>query len=153
MKTTTIHRGTLLFRAADTIEEHPKPRKCNDTGKTGVYFSFNSPYLSETMCLEYKKDLSIAVYKVIRDITDVSIGKYAFTRGYTGRYANEWDDVPPEDNWSHYDEGIRSIWTNIRDPGELCAELFLTGDDLAKIEFIDSYFMPLEEAEWKWIQR
>lgn len=150
--TNKISVGEYLYRASKTVEEHPTPRKCGDTGKTGTYFALGNPYLSEMMCVEYGESLWVARYKVVEDIENLSYGKYGFTNGYTGRYSNPWHDVPPEDNLSHIDFNINPI-INVEEgeykevPG---VEVFLTEKDLVKIEFVDCYLMTLDECIKKW---
>ena len=76
----SVKAGSMLYRAAPRVETKPKPRYCQDTYKTGVYFSMNHPYLAETMCLEYKSDLTVAVYRVTKPF-HVIIGKYSNPSG------------------------------------------------------------------------
>lgn len=145
-----IKKGTILYRGAISVEEKPKPRKCEDTGKVGVYFSCFHPYLAETMCVEYENDLYIGMYEVTEDIENVSNGKYAFTNGYTGRYSKRWNDVPPEDNLSHIDFFVYPVSSRICGCKEKHAELFLTEKDLSKIKYLGSYKMTLDECRKKW---
>ena len=146
-----ISPGTVLYRAAKTIEEHPTPRLCGDTLKEGVYFSAFNPYLSETMCIEYNEDLMVAVYVVVEVIDNIDNGKYAFTHDYTGRYADRiWDYVPPEDNHSHIDFGVKAVSDSVCEYDGYCAELFLTENDLSKIRYVKAYPMTLEECKKKW---
>ena len=146
----TLPKRTFLYRAALTVEEYPKPRKCIDTGKVGVYFSCYHPYLAETMCIEHRSDLFIAVYEVIEEIENLSQGKYGFTNGYTGRYSKPWKYVPPEDNLSHIDYDIYPTEPEVKDFDGLYAEVFLTEKDLPKIKFAYSYVMTLESSVRKW---
>ncbi len=126
-----VKKGTKLFRAAETVEEHPKIRKCEDTGKYGVYFSCFNPYLAETMCLEYDSDLFVAVYEVVEDITDLTIGKYCSTS-------------------SHIDFDICPIFYNVKYCDYKHAEIFLTEINLSKIKLVSSYLMKLKDCERKW---
>lgn len=151
--TNKISVGAYLYRASKTVEEHPTPRECGDTGKTGTYFALGNPYLSEMMCVEYGESLWVARYKVVEDIENLSIGKYGFTNGYTGRYAKSWNEVPPEDNLSHIDFDIYPIINyggKYKDEPNGHVEVFLTERDLVKIEFVDCYLMTLDECIKKW---
>ena len=150
MQFETIPKGTWLYRGARTTEELPTPRKCEDSLKVGVYFSAFNPYLSETMCTEYDEDLFVSIYEVTEDIQNVSVGKYAFTKEYSGRYAHGWDSVPEEDNISHIDYDVGPIDTNVVDCKDKFAELFLIEKDLSKIKFVTSYLMTVEHCKEKW---
>ena len=133
----TVQYNTMLYRAAPVVETKPKPRYCNDTLKTGVYFSMNHPFLSETMCLEYKSDLVISVYRTTKPF-HVIIGKYTAPNG------------------SHYDQDIEPVEETRTKPNgsyfevHKCAELFLVEKDLTKIEFIGCYFMTYKDAIQRW---
>ena len=140
-----ISKGTKLFRAAKSLETKPKVRKCNDTGKIGVYFSCFHPYLAETMCLEYRRDLEVEVYEVIENIQNVTDGKYSFR----DLMSNESNDVII--NIPHIDFEIRSIFTNVKECEKTHAELFLTENELPKIKYIGSYHISLESCVSKWI--
>ena len=148
-----ISAGSHLYRAAKAVEQHPTPRKCEDTCKTGTYFAFENPYLSEMMCVEYVEDLWVAKYRVVEDIENLSNGKYGFTNGYGGRYSKPWKDVPPEDNLSHIDFNIHPIINvegEYRDDPNGHMEVFLTEKDLMKVELVDCYLMTLAECRNKW---
>jgi hypothetical protein len=149
-----VNAGAILYRAAQTVEQHPTPRLCSDTGKKGVYFSLNSPYISETMCIEYNMPLTICVYRVIQDIVDISPEKYAFRYDEnTGEMKDIYyyamvDHQPinalPEDNVSHIDDRIDAISTNIQDAPPGCAELFLVEYDLDCIQYVSNYSMTVK---------
>lgn len=148
-----ISAGSYLYRAAKTVEQHPTPYECKDTGKTGIYFAFENPYLSEMMCVEYGKDLWVAKYEVVEDIENLSYGKYGFTNGYSGRYSKPWKYVPPEDNLSHVDFDIYPVINDggeYRDEPDGHVEVFLTEKDLMKVKLVDYYRMTLDECRRKW---
>ena len=148
-----ISKGTKLFRAAESLETKPKVRECSDTGKIGVYFSCFHPYLAETMCLEYNRDLEVGVYEVIEDIDNVTDGKYSF-RDLTNE-VNEVNDGMNGDasvvNVAHIDFEVGSIFTNVKECKHTHAELFLTENELPKIKYIGSYHMSLKRCISKWI--
>ena len=133
----TIPSNTMLYRAALTVETHPTPRFCSDTEKTGVYFSMNHPWLSENMVIEYDTDLLISVYKTTEPIT-VAIGKYNSSGG------------------SHIEPEIIPLNDYVNTPhGEYyqnhpAIELFLTHENLSKIEYVGCYFRTVKEATEIW---
>ena len=124
-----------LYRAAETLDSQPKPRICLDTGKKGVYFSLNSPYLAETMVSEYNKQLTIGVYQLTRPIK-VYKGKYSY------RSMNNA-------NISHIDNKIIGMFSTIL-PKEDYAELFLNKHDCKHVQLIDSYKLSVKESRIKW---
>lgn len=144
-----IPANTVIYRASDVIEINPQPRLCDETGKTGVYFSAFSPYLAETMILEYGNSLYINVYELTKDIS-VNVGKYGFTRNYTGRYARFNWTVPEEDNISHFDNEICPIGDFIKEFNGVHGELFLVERELSTIQYKSTYIMTFEEAKRKW---
>jgi hypothetical protein len=155
-----VNVGAILYRAGQTAERYPTPRLCSDTGKRGVYFSLNSPYLSETMCIEYNRPLKICIYRVIQDIVDISPEKYAFrydenTGEMKDIYYEAMIDHHPinallEDNVSHFDNRIDAISSSIQKAPPDCAELFLVGHDLNCIQYVGEYDMTVAEAIRKW---
>lgn len=144
-----IPANTIIYRASDIIEVEPQPRPCEDTGKRGVYFSAYSPYLAESMILEYGNSLYINVYEIVKDIS-VNVGKYGFTRNYTGRYARFNWTVPEEDNLSHFDNEICPIGDFIKPFEGICGELFLVERELRSIKYKSTYIMTFDEAKRKW---
>lgn len=137
MVTFTIPSGSMLYRGALTVEPNPIPRLCNETGKTGVYFALNHPFLSENMCLEYESDLNIAVYKTTAPIT-LEVGKYESRSSYIDF------DVEPVNGFRYiemgdYYQSRRSI------------EVFLTQNELTKIQYLGCYFMTYSNAFARWI--
>ena len=124
--------GVILYRSNRILEKYPTAHYCSDTGKTGTYFSANDPYLSETMCSEYKADMIIGVYKVIEPINAI-IGKHT---------------VHDEDV-SHVDAEVSALYAT-KEPIKPYAELFITQKQIHKIEFIDSYNFTLQESINKW---
>lgn len=142
-----IEPNMMLYRAALIIEPQPKPRKCKDTYKTGVYFSLNHPYLAENMVIESDMDLPIAVYKTTEPIT-VAIGKYAFKERSPDR------EHPL--NESHVEYGIGPVNDTVNEPHGIyykdypAAELFLTEENLSKIQYLGCYFRTVKEAYDIW---
>lgn len=146
----------MLFRADDKACEHPIPKYCNDTGKTGVYFACNNVYLAETMCVEYMRNMTIARYVLEADI-EVNVGKYGFTRGYTKYPTSGWDKVDPSDNVSHYDDTLWPIDLNVIAIGHKAdyrhSELFLVEEHLKHVRYIDHYTMTVGECVRKWYKQ
>ena len=134
-----LPRNVLLYRAAETVEQFPKPRYCNDTGKTGTYFSANSPYLAETMCQEYNQNLFVSVYKVVKPI-ELFIGKYS--------YRKTWRSYDERFNIPHIDPDVSAIYAS--DCESAYAEVFLTSQELDNIRFVRSYTMTVDKAIEKW---
>lgn len=118
-----IFPDEMLFRAALTVEEIPKPRYCEDTCKTGVYFALNHPFLSETMTIEYDTDLVVAVYKVVKPI-----------KLYVGKYAREYGP--------HFDPEVIPVarcGVTMDLDGLSTGEVFLTENELSRIKFVGYY--------------
>lgn len=145
----TIPQHSVLFHASRYDTHKPYPVKCEDTGKTGVYFCINHPFLEEAKCVEYNQDCVINIFRTVCEMK-VSNGKYAFTRGYSGRYSEfDWK-VPQYDNISHIDFEIGPLSENLVDHVPPCYEFFLSEKDLEKIEYVGNYRMTEEEVRKKW---
>jgi hypothetical protein len=143
---------TILFRAAETLEEHPTPRFDPDTSKTGVYFAMNTPYLSETMSVEYNRDLIVGVYQLMKRIK-VPKGKHTAWQAECddkGLAPERGRHVAPEYNWSHIDKNMNATHHGIVDAPRESAELFLNPEDLQYVKFITSYRITVQEAVQKW---
>ena len=131
-----LPKGIILYRAAETLEEHPTPRFCNDTYKFGVYFACGSPYLSETMCTEYNQTLIIGVYCTTQPII-LANGKYSH-RICKCLY-----------NMSHVDNSIDAVFAT-KHTDDQFAEVFLTEDDVKNVKLIDSYKFTVQQSINKW---
>jgi hypothetical protein len=131
-----IPAGTILYRAALTLEEHLTPRYCPDTGKTGVYFAIGSPYLSETMTIEYDHDLIVGVYQLTKTIR-VREGKYAFRK-------------QKKKNISHIEFGLSAVNEQMQRAPPGSAELFLVERHLQSVVYRGSYTITVDEAIEKW---
>ena len=125
--------GTILYRANDVVEESPSARYCEDTGKTGTYFSANSPYLAETMCTEYNKDMFVSKYKVT-EVIRVVVGKYTFC----------------DEDVSHIDPEITPLYAEREDEETPYAELFITHKQIHKIRYLGCYKFTVQECVEKW---
>jgi hypothetical protein len=153
--------GTDLYRAspAGTVEQHPAPRLCNDTGKTGVYFTNNHPFLSECMAIEYDKDMDVAHYIITEPFT-VEYGKYNFRRGRDLHHPS-LSPVQPIDNISHFDMDVGPREDVAKGdplhtyPDEPYGELFLSKDSghLDKIRFVSSYRITPFQARSRWVKQ
>jgi hypothetical protein len=148
-----VPAGSLLYRAAITGEARPKTRFCKDTGKTGVYFGAFSPYLSETMAVEYKRTLIVSQYVVTQDIKITGLSKYAhLIDPETGErnLLKKGESITPEQNISHIQRGFAAVDENIRgNPGD-CDELFLVEEDLDSIQFVFCYMITPKKARERW---
>ena len=119
-----LPKGTRLYRAVVNFDELFQPHLCQDTGKTGCYFSCNDPFLADSMALEYRRPLFRAEFKVKEEIK-CSVGKYAFRK------------LPPgKQNVNHIDFEIGAL-TLDDDPSRKYAEVFLTQNELYKLEMMD----------------
>ena len=109
----TIPEDALLFRGAPnimTIETTAgriaNVRECGDTGKIGLYFG-SKLIISLGMCIEYNKLMEIGIFKVTKDIENVSVEKYSFRDIHPERYVNPDGTVNitnpllPDENLSH----------------------------------------------------
>ena len=163
----TIPANTMLYRAALTVEQRPTPRLCLETGKTGVYFSMNHPYLAETMIIERGIDMPIAVYITTAPLR-VVVGKYTIP----GEVLRELQDITRDprnmcenrselENEAHIDHEIEPIIStyfhpSCPDPDEIHpqgsqpAELFLTARELRHVQYIGCYFRSVNEVQNIW---
>ena len=139
---TTLDAGTIIYRADNYECKTPRINYCKDTGKIGAYFSIWHPYLSETMCLEYKRDMVVSIYRFKEKYVVQSNGKY----GYREDPLSIAAAVLPQDNISHIDYEIGAINILVEEPRQQHAELFLPYQDIAKIEFLASYTITQEQC-------
>lgn len=104
-------QGSSLFRVSQSREI--KPKKCRDTGKTGVYFSSNI-FMALAIIVERKligEKFFLYVFSVDESIhlsKTENRGKYAFREldedlYYDGDELIPYDTVPEEHNVSHID--------------------------------------------------
>ena len=120
----TLSKGTRLYRAAEEYDYFFMPHYCEDTGKTGCYFSYNDPFLADSMALEYQKPLKRGEFVTTDDIK-CTVGKYAFR------------DLPPKkQNVNHIDFEIGALVLE-DDPSRNYAEVFLTQKELDKLKLVD----------------
>ena len=151
-----IPKGAVLYRAATTLETKPQTRYCKDTGKTGVYFSLNSPYLAETMPTEYNEDLIVAEYTLTDNIV-----------AYNDKYSCLYDEESIKQivsnnnqeifklrngntrNIPHYATNITGLYNTI-EPNIFYAEVFLTENELKNIEFMLYYNFTVKQSVNKW---
>ena len=120
----TLPKGSHLYRAVVDFEQLREQHYCEDTGKTGCYFSFNDPFLADSMALEYQKPLKRGEFIVKEDIK-CYVGKYSFK------------GLPPKkQNVNHIDFEIGTL-TLEDDPSRNYAEVFLTEKELDKLTLND----------------
>ena len=161
----TIPANTMLYRAAPIVEEHPTPRLCTDTLKTGVYFSMNHPYLAETMIAEKSADMPIAVYITTAPLR-VVVGKYAVPGkpqrdldalelsvcgpAFVGVVCENLSELTDE---SHVDRRVLPLYDTTIQPEAPFAELFLTEEQLRHVHYIGCYFRTQQEVSQIWYPR
>lgn len=145
----TIPTGTILYRAAPNIcnYSHPKIfeqlRKCNNTGKCGIYFS-TYIFQALAMTIEYKKDMELGIFQTTSPIT-VAFGKYAnflskiwYGNNYLKSHINQMYPILNKENNSKYNFNLNY------DEGEV----FISDPDLLKsIKLIDTYYIHHKELE------
>ena len=142
-----LPKGSRLYRAATEYDYFFMPHYCEDTGKTGCYFSFDDPFLADSMALEYKKPLKRGEFETTDDIL-CDYGKYSF------RYLPPGEDT----NINHIDFEIGAL-TLDDDPSKNYAEVFLTKKELDKLKLVDLVsitpedmavkYAPFLREEWK----
>ena len=122
----TLPAGSLLYRAAPdimTIETTAgriaNSRVCSDTDKTGLYLA-NQLIISLGMCIEYNKLMELGIFRITKDIENVSVGKYSYREINPDRYFNP-DGTPknfvypiPEENISHIGCNLNVLDNNNR---------------------------------------
>ena len=133
-----LPKGSRLYRAAVEYDYFFMPHYCEDTGKTGCYFSFNDPFLADSMALEYDKSLKRGEFVTTDDIK-CYIGKYSF------RY------LPPGQNTNinHIDFEIGALVLR-DDPSRNYAEVFLTEKELNKLKLVDLVVITPDAMEIKY---
>ena len=121
----TLEKGTRLYRAAEEYDYFFMPHYDPDTGKTGCYFSFDDPFLADSMALEYNKPLKRGEFVTTEDIL-CGWDKYGYRR------------LPPgsDININHIDFDIGALALE-DDPSRNYAEVFLTQKELDKLKLID----------------
>ena len=162
---TIIPKKTYWFRCAPNICNYNSNelcklnvKQCSDTGKTGIYFASNI-IIAISMCLEYDKLLELGIFLLTEDI-NVSVDKYEFRQVNKDRYFDKEGkiissvDPTEEENISHIKCELTLLKlneskTNVEEllpykkQNELneigSCELFLTKDDITKIEIIEKF--------------
>ena len=129
--------GSKLYRATKEESQLLQPHYCKDTEKIGCYFSFNDPFLADSMALEYKCPLYRAEFIVKGNIMCYN-GKYSFL------------DLPLEEqNINHIDWDIGAL-TLFDDPDKYYAEVFLVEEELKKLEMVDCLIITPEEIKQRY---
>lgn len=142
---TLITKDTTIYYISDNVCYNPPVTMNEDTGKIGVTFAVYSPFLAE--CEVMNRDRAyINLYHLTKDLT-VSNGKYSFTQNKPEYYSrNGWDRVYPEDNVSHIDRDIITIYDQLNSTDNISAELFLNNIDIYNIEYEASYSITKQEC-------
>jgi hypothetical protein len=120
-----IPKGTLLFRAADSLEKYVPSRiaqeanLCTDTDKRGLYFA-TYPFLSMCIATEYHRDMLLGVFHVDEDIVAAD-GKYTFRDLVFPGFSDQDEEdqikllqsipspLPEEFNINHFDPSINPL--------------------------------------------
>ena len=172
IKMALIPQYETLFRSAPVICDYnteeliqANVKKCENTGKTGIYLS-NNILVSIAMCLEYNKLLEIGEFILLKPI-EISFGKYEFRELNRQKYFNDKGELKPgkqpsdDENISHLGINLKLLKMKesgsdkevinflegkrleIHKKGGL-NEIFLTKDDVKKIILVGRYqFNPI----------
>ncbi len=102
-----------IYRCAPNISEMrtyegilSSVRKCDDTGKSGLYFA-NTAIISLAMCIEYNKLMDIGIFEIVKPLTNIIQGKYSHRALYPERYIRPDGsfitnvEILPDENISH----------------------------------------------------
>ena len=133
----SLPKNAKLYRAVEYMDKLLEPHFCQDTWKTGCYFSFNDPFLADSMVLEYNKSLFRGEFETKEEI-----------KCYIGKYAH---NKLPEDqqNVNHIDFDIGAL-TLFDIPNKRYAEVFLTADELSKLELKEVVIVSPEDISVKY---
>ena len=126
--------NTRLFRATKEINQILEPHFCTDTGKTGCYFSYNDPFLADSMVLEYNQPLYRAEFIIKQKIVCFK-DKYSCLQ-------------LPENmrNINHIDFTIGAL-TLFDDYNKFYCEVFLIERELKKLELKNIICITPEEIK------
>ena len=130
----SLPKNATLFRAVEYKDKLLEPHFCQDTWKTGCYFSFNDSFLADSMVLEYNKSLFRGEFKTKEEI-----------QCYIGKYTMPKD----KENVNHIDFDIGAL-TLFDDPNKRYAEVFLTEKELSKLEFKQVVVLTPEDINAKY---
>lgn len=152
MNSVTLLTGATIYRARATTDSSPALRAnvCNDTDKTGLYFS-DDPRLCLGMSLEYNYDIYLYEYRVVKPIV-LFESKYGFRNINPERYFKDGCFIPnvniiDEENINHYDNGAVPIFDGVQQSSAL-GEIFIREHDLPdRIEFIGSMFFSVSRVQ------
>ena len=133
----SLPKNARLYRAVEYCDKLLEPHFCQDTWKTGCYFSFNDPFLADSMVLEYNKSLFRGEFQTKEEI-----------KCYIGKYATNKFPKGPE-NVNHIDFEIGAL-TLFDDPNKRYAEVFLTEKELSKLELKKVVVISPEEVRVKY---
>ena len=152
--TVTYKKGTKLYgtypvTCTDT-DGILKARYCEDTGKTGKYFS-TGKFIPLGMILEYDKAMNLWTFELSEDVKCYE-GKYSFREIEADRFANGFINVHPIKSYNHSDDDMWPIhdlfgspFMRLWDGTE--AEVFLTEESLKNVKVIACEDISVEEAE------
>lgn len=138
----------LLYRTSIDASDL-SPTYCDDTGKTGKYFSTKTA-IPLGMILEYKKPLDLGIY-ICAPISDpIGYGKYSFRYLDEEFYFNpngslkphpDLKHLPEEQNICHFEDGCTFIHDfspelnfDMDDYPELIDEVFINSKNLPKVK-------------------
>ena len=135
-----LPKGSHLYRAAEEYDYFFMPHYDPDTGKTGCYFSYNDPFLSDSMAIEYNKTLKRGEFVTKDDIV-------CYDNKYSYRILPPGSDI----NINHIDFEIGALVLD-DDPSKNYAEVFLTKKELDKLKIIDLVEITPEDMTIKYKQ-
>ena len=125
----SIPAGSILYRASRRIEFEPVAVFCPETGKRGVSFALDHPWLAECEAVVQGDLVLISIYVLQRDIV-VSRDKNS--------------------PGSHFDRNAEPNANGLINPGEDTGELFLTAEHLPYLRYASTYPIDFVQALEKW---
>ena len=131
--------NSRLYRAVEIYDKLLEPHFCQDTWKTGCYFSFFDPFLADSMVLEYNKPLYRGEFITKKEI-----------KCYIGKYAIPCDvENDEQKNVNHIDFDIGAL-TLFDDKSKRYAEVFLIPQELRKLELKEVVVIKPEDVTRKY---
>lgn len=149
--------GTIVYRARNAMDPtfHLSPNECEDTGKTGLYFS-DYKLLCVGMALEYQTDIHLCMYKTVRSVVLFG-GKYCFRDINPERYFKDGVfqfnvNIVEDENINHFDQGAVPIYDNVEtahrgQSEDLFGEIFIGGSELDCLELLGVEELTLEQCQ------
>ena len=150
--------GKVIYRARRVNDKtgYLVPNKCEDTDKTGLYFS-DLKKLCLGMMFEYRlKSVDLCKYTVVKPVA-LYVGKYSFRNIHPKRYFNGSKFIPNVDtltseNISHYDKTAIPIYKDAdkhfsKIPSSAYGEIFISSKDMHHLSYVSKHTYTREEAK------